>query len=106
MAAEMKSMELDDDDKLNVVSLFPMVEPDFPCNLRIALTEKEFKKLECDPTVAEKGAIVEGRFEGRIKSVHFMEKEDACRVEIQIEKLGLECESEAEENEEQEKEED
>ena len=99
--AKMASMEYDDDDKLDHVVMYPLVEPDFPPHLRIALTEKEFKKMDCDPTVAEKGAIVEGVFKGRIKSVNFPEKEDACRVEIQIEELGLtECESEEEDSKE------
>jgi hypothetical protein len=94
MAVELKSMERDDDDKLDAVAMYPMVEPHFPPNLRIALTQHEFKRLECDPSVAVKDAIVEGRFKGRIKSVYFPEQEDACRIEIQIEELGFECEDE------------
>ena len=95
---QMKSMELDDDDKIDHVTASPMLNSDFPYGLRIALTEKEFEKLGLDHAEAEVGGIVHGHFIGRVTSCH-AEKE-SCRVEIQIE--DLEIESEDEENEEKE----
>ncbi len=102
MPVEMKSMELDDDDQLDHVAMFPMLESRYPSGLRLALTHKEFEKLGCDPSVAVKDAIIEGRFKGRIKSVHFPEEKGACRVEVQLEELGLECEDEETEAHEKE----
>ena len=95
----MKSMELDDDEKLDTLAAIPVSKPDYPCGLRISLTEKEFKKLDLDHTEAEVGGMVHGHFMGRITSVSSREQDDGanCCVEIQIE--DLEIESEDEENE-------
>ena len=102
---QMVDMELDDDDKLDLAASIPILKPEYPCGLRISLTEKEFEKLGLDHTVAEVGGMVHGHFMGRITSVSQDERNDekCCRVEIQIE--DLEIESEDEENEEQEEEE-
>jgi hypothetical protein len=99
---QMKSMELSDEDKLDSLAVHPMVRPDHPPGLRIHLTEKEFEKLDCDPSVAEVDCMVEGRFCGRITHVSHAKHENGedHRVEIQIEDLCLECEDE--ENEEEE----
>ena len=43
--AMMKSMELEDDDKIDHVTASPMLNSDVPYGLRIALTEQEFEKL-------------------------------------------------------------
>ena len=101
----MKSMEYGDDDKIDHAIAFPAVKPDFPPNLRISLTEKEFEKLELDPSEAEKDGIVHGHFMGRVTEVAHRDGQGgkSCCVEIQIE--DLEIESEDEENEEHEEEE-
>ena len=95
----MVSMELDDEDLLDQVLPIPMEEkPQFPCGLRICLTEKEFDKLELDPKDAERGALFHGHFIARVTSVS--DTEYGCRVEAQIE--DLEIKSEDEENSEEE----
>lgn len=97
------SMERDDDAKLDHVVAFPAVKPDFPPNLRLALTRDEFEKLGLDPMVAEKGGLVHGHFMGEITDVSHNNPgtdEHCCRVEVQITHLCLE--SEDEENEENE----
>ncbi len=101
----MKSMELDDDRKLDRMTISPMLKPDFPPGLVICLTEKEFETLELDPSVAVREAIVHGHFMGRITSVSFPPdptKDNTCRVEIQIEDLEIECEDEENEQSEEE----
>lgn len=95
----MKSMELDDDDKIDSYPI-ESVRPDFPYGLRICLSEKEFHKLGLDADVAVVGGICHGHFMARITSVSAEDRGDmkSCRVEMQIE--DLEIESEDEENEE------
>lgn len=97
----MKSMELDDEDKLDAVCPIPMPnKPDYPYGLRICLTEKEFEKLGLDASVACVGGVIHGHFMGRITSVSAEDRDggSSCRVEIQIEDLAIE--SEDDENEE------
>jgi hypothetical protein len=100
----MKSMELDDDSKLDTAASFPaLTKTDYPCGLRISLSEKEFEKLGLDHMEAEVDGMVHGHFIGRITHVSHgkgPDDEPCCRVEIQIEDLGIE--SEDEENEEEE----
>jgi hypothetical protein len=98
----MASMELDDDEKLDFAAPIEMKRPDYPCGLRICLTEKEFEKLDLDHSEAEVGGTVHGHFIGRVTSAsqETRDGETCCRVEIQIEEL--EIESEDEENEENE----
>jgi len=101
----MRSMERDDDEKLDSIAAIPILKPDYPPGLRISLTEKEFEKLDIDHSEAEVGGMVHGHFMGRI--THVSSSDDAsnggegpcCRVEIQIEDLEIECEDE--ENEEE-----
>lgn len=98
----MKSMEMDDESKLDAIMPIPMsTKPDFPYGLRICLCEKEFAKLELDPADAVVGGMVHGHFMARITSVSASEHEgsdgSSCRVEMQIEDLAIE--SEDEENE-------
>ena len=95
----MKSMELDDEEKLDAAQPIAMADkPEFPYGLRICLTEAEFKKLELDPKDAEVGGIFHGHFLARVTSVTATDSPDGacCRVEAQIE--DLEIESEDEEN--------
>jgi hypothetical protein len=98
----MKSMELDDEDKLDIHEAMPILKPDYPCGLRISLTEKEFEKLGLDHTEAEVDGMVHGFFMGRVTSVSQNQNGDGskcCRVEIQIEDLGIESEDEENEGE-------
>lgn len=95
----MKSMELDDEDKIDACLPMPCARPDFPYGLRISLSEKEFAKLGIDPADAVDGGIFHGHFMARVCSVssETRDGEMTCRVEAQIEDLAIE--SEDDENE-------
>lgn len=97
----MKSMEMDDEDKIDFCAPIAMpCKPDFPYGLRITLTEKEFEKLNLDPTCAVYGGMVHGHFMARITSVGGEDTSNGstCRVELQIEDLAIECEDEENED--------
>jgi len=97
---QMKSMEHTDEEKLDHVAPIAIDHPDYPYGLKIHLTEKEFEKLDLDHSEAEVGGIVHGHFIGRITSVNQDQRDGkaCCRVEIQIEDLGIECEDEENED--------
>lgn len=92
----MKSMELDDEDKLDTLMPIPMPnKPDYPYGLKICVTHKELRKLDVDPIEAVVGGIVHGHFMARITSVSADDSEhggESSRVEMQIEDLALESE--------------
>lgn len=90
----MKSMELDDEAKLDACLPMPCAMPDFPYGLRICLDEKVFAKLELDPADAVVGGIFHGHFLARITSVAAEQRDgtNTCRVEAQIEDLAIESE--------------
>ena len=89
-------MELSDDDKMDAVMPIAMPDkPDFPYGLRITLTDKELDKLDLDHADAEVGGLVHMFAMARITSVSENEMnggEKCCRVELQIESLGIESE--------------
>lgn len=97
----MKSMELNDESKLDAVMPISMPDkPDYPYGLRISLTNEELDKLDLDKADAEVGGTIHGFFMARITSVSENEVnggEKCCRIELQIEDLGIE--SEDQENE-------
>lgn len=96
----MHDMELDDEDKLDAMMPIAMSKkPDYPFGLRISLSEKELEKLGVDPAEAYVGGTVHLFAMAEITSVSKTEdgNGDCCRVEMQIQKLGVE--SEDEENE-------
>ena len=92
----MNSMELDDEDKLDTAMPIAMWnKPDYPYGLRITLTDKELQKLDLDHADAEVGGTIHGFFMARITSVSENEVnggEKCCRIELQIENLGIESE--------------
>lgn len=90
----MQSMELGDEDKLDACLPMPCAMPDFPYGLRITLSEKEFAKLELDPSDAVVGGIFHGHFLARITAVSAEQRDggNSCRVEAQIEDLMIESE--------------
>lgn len=101
----MKSMEFDDEDKLDAMLPIPMPDrPDYPYGLRICLTEKELEKLGIDCAEACVGGTFYGHFMACITTVSSEKREDkdCCRIEAQITDLAIE--SEDEENNEAEKE--
>ena len=90
----LRSMELDDERKLDAVHPIPMdSRPDYPYGLRICLTKAEFDKLDLDPKDAEVGGMVHLVAVARITSVTHSDHEHAdspdCRVELQIEDLDV-----------------
>lgn len=93
--AVMRSMELSDEEKLDVAAPIAMADrPDYPYGLRICLTMDELEKLELDPSDAVVGGTVHLHAMGRITSVSSSDGETgpSCRVEIQIEDLAIESE--------------
>lgn len=97
----MHSMELDDESKLDYVLPMPMDKPDYPCGLRISLTQDELDKLELDHKDAVVGGMFHGHFMARVTGVFESEGSDGpcCRIEAQI--TDLDIESEDEENAEE-----
>ena len=93
-------MELTDEEKLDQRLPIPMSKkPDFPCGLMICLTEKELSKMGLDPEDAEIGGLVHLFAMARVTSVSHRENdgEKLCRVEMQIEDLGIESEDDEDE---------
>ena len=91
----MKSLELDDEQKLDAVMPIPMpTKPDYPYGARICLTHKDLEHIDCDPSCAVVDGIIHGHFIGRITSVSSSEGPDGPdgRVEIQMTDLCLESE--------------
>src|SRR5208337_4855313 len=99
----MKSLELEDEEKLDAIMPMPMARPDYPCNMRISLTEKEFEKLEIDYSGAKVGDVFIMKCVCKITSMSHRDDEDSdgptCRCEAQI----TDCEIEGLEDEEDEK---
>jgi hypothetical protein len=99
----MQSMELTDEEKIDSLAPIPISsKPDFPYGLRISLTEAELEKLGLDESEAQVGAMFHGHFMARVTSVSRNEGEDGkkcCRIEAQIEDLGIESEDEENEGE-------
>jgi hypothetical protein len=103
----MHDMELTDDEKMDSLAPIPVPsKPDYPYGLRINLTEAELEKLGLDEDEAEVGAMFHGHFMARVTSVSKNESDGkkCCRIEAQIESLGIEsedAENEAEEDEDE-----
>ena len=68
--------------------------PDFPYGLAISLTQDDLDKLDLDSD-CEVGDMIDLRAFGRVTSVskNEVDGQQRCRVEIQIEQLGIEDES-------------
>ncbi len=101
---KMTSMELDDEDKLDLPMAAPMKvsAPQYPWGLQICLTEKELSKLGLDVKDAAVGGMLHGHFMAKVTSISCNSGQDqqSCRIELQI--TDLEIESEDAENEEEE----
>lgn len=95
----MKSMEMEDEDKLDAVHPIAMAtKPDYPYGLRISLTEKELDRLGLDPSAAFEGGIVHLHALARItncsQNVDHENDRASCRIELQIENMSIESEDE------------
>jgi len=93
----MTSMEMDDDQKLDMVCNYPGLKddkPEYPYGLRICLTGPELDKLGLSLEEAFLGGIIHGHFLGKITSLsqNISEDSDSSRVEIQITALCIESE--------------
>ncbi len=91
--SKLVDLELDDDDKLDMVMPMPMDRPDYPCGLRICLTENELEKLNLDDD-CDVGDVIDLRAFAVVTSIS---KNDgaggqSCRIELQIQKLAVENE--------------
>ena len=94
------SMELDDEDKMDMGMPIPMPsKPDYPYGLRISLTHKELEKLGLDAD-CEFGDMLDMRCFATVTSVskHEVNGEGTCCVELQIEKMSVEDEMDEEED--------
>ena len=91
--SKMVSMELDDEDKVDMSSPISRVTPDWPWGLRISLSEKEIEKLGLDHDV-DVGDLVDMRCFGEVTSVSKNQSDGkpCCRVEIQIQRMKIENE--------------
>ena len=95
-AKQMVSMELDDEEKYDAPQPIKMAnKPDFPYGLQLCLDEKQLKKVGLDAD-CEVGDVICLRALGRVTSVsnHDNGNGPQSRVEIQIERLGVEPDSE------------
>jgi len=86
-------MERSDDDKIDAMSAYPTVAPDYPPGLRICFCQQELEKLGL--SIPEIGDMIDMRAMGTVTSVSIekTDGDDRCRVEIQLEKIALENES-------------
>lgn len=96
MATVLKSMELDDEERIDMVRPFTMADankgPEYPYGLRISLSQDELEKLGLDPADAEIDGYVMIRALGCITSVSSDKRGDGTechRVEIQIEQMDI-----------------
>ena len=101
----MTSMEMDDDDIIDMATPMPIAIKDratYPYGLRISLTDKEFDKLGIDTEDVQVGGTLHLHAMATITSVsrNEIDGRKSERVEIQIEKLEIECEDEENEDDE------
>jgi hypothetical protein len=75
------SMELDDEDKMDVAMPMPMATPDYPPGLRFCLTHKELSKVDLDSD-CKVGDMIDMRIMAEV--THKSEDSDSCRIELQI----------------------
>lgn len=103
----MKDMEYDDEDRLDQILPIPMNKrPDYPCGLRITLTEKEMSKLGIDSGEAEIDGLVHLFAIAKVTSISHNTSSngnECCRIELQIINLGIESEDSEEEPDEDDK---
>ena len=89
-------MSLTDDEKLDTVMPIRMADkPEYPCGLRISLSENELTKLGLEGD-CEIGDTIDLRALAKVTSVSANETETGrfCRVELQIEQMAVEIEDE------------
>jgi hypothetical protein len=96
----MKSMELDDEAKLDAAMPIAMPsQPDYPYGLRITLTNDELEKLKLDPEEACPDGIFHLHALARITSVNSEQRDGKTSWRIEAQITDMDVESEDEENE-------
>lgn len=90
---KMVDMRRSDDEKVAEMKPDPLGGNDYPYGLCLSLTERELEKLDLDDD-CEVGDMIDIRAMGRVTSVSKNQSDgkDRCRIEIQIESIGLEDE--------------
>jgi hypothetical protein len=89
-------LELDDDDKQDLMDQYsiPDGSADYPCGLRICLTQRELEMLDLEAD-CDVGDMIDLRILAKV--CHVMKGEDNCRVELQA--IAMKAESEDAEDE-------
>lgn len=96
----MKSMELDDEEKMDATSPIPMPEaPEFPYGLRICLTDCEFEKLGIDPSNAQVGETFHIFALAKVTSISSNDGDGGSHFRLEAQITDMALESEDEENE-------
>jgi hypothetical protein len=89
-------MELSDDEKIDMtMPIFGLGDrPDYPCGLKICLTERELEKLGLAAD-CEDGDVIDLRAFAVVTSVSSEKRygKHTARVELQIERLAIENEN-------------
>jgi hypothetical protein len=93
---KMASMELDDEQKIDYCAPVECPKPDYPYGLRISFCKAELDKLGCKAEDFQVGDVIDMRSFGCVTSVssnQMADGTDDCRIEIQIQRLGIENEN-------------
>lgn len=92
MWSKLVSMERSDDEKIDAISSYPIIAPDYPPGLKICLCEDELEKLDLDDP--EVGDYLDMRAFARVTSVsrEQMDGKVRRRVELTIEQIAVEDE--------------
>jgi hypothetical protein len=93
MWSKLVDMELDDESQLDYPTPIAMDKPQYPCGLRICLTQEELTKLGLDLS-CEIGDYLHIKAFATVTSISIDEDKQSgrCRVELQIEKMAVEDE--------------
>lgn len=94
---KMVDMRRSDEEKTEESKPDPLAGNDYPYGLCLSLTERELEKLDLDDD-CEVGDMIDIRAMGRVTAVSKNQSDgkDRCRIEIQIESIGLEDEDKEE----------
>lgn len=96
--SKLTDMEMDDEDQVEMAIPAMPERPRYPWGLRITLSHRELEKLGLDAD-CDVGDVIDMRAFAEVTSVSKNETEHGCecRVELQIQKLGVENENDEEE---------
>jgi hypothetical protein len=91
--SKLVDLEMTDEEKLDTMMPMPMERPDYPCGLRLCLTESELEKMELDDD-CNVGDMIDLRAFAVVTSVSKNDGPNGpcCRIELQIQKMAVENE--------------